>query len=77
LICQRVPTKRLRLDHNHRTLKFRGLLCDTCNTAIGLLGENEEWFYRAIRYLNGELLPAAQEELPVRPSTSLDRIDEG
>ena len=30
--------KPLGIDHNHNTNKTRGLLCDRCNTAIGLLG---------------------------------------
>lgn len=30
------------LDHDHATGKFRGLLCNLCNTALGLLKEDPE-----------------------------------
>lgn len=39
------------VDHNHTTGEIRGLLCNHCNTAIGLLKENPELFKRAISYL--------------------------
>jgi hypothetical protein len=29
-----------RIDHDHKTGKFRGVLCNGCNTAIGLLGDD-------------------------------------
>lgn len=32
--------KRLVVDHCHTTNKIRGLLCNNCNTALGLLQEN-------------------------------------
>lgn len=41
-LCKRPPKKwsRLCVDHCHITNKIRGLLCDTCNRAIGILGED-------------------------------------
>jgi len=42
---------RLAIDHCHSTSKFRGLLCGSCNSAIGLFGESEERMNRAIEYL--------------------------
>jgi hypothetical protein len=39
------------LDHNHETGKFRGWLCDNCNTGIGKLGDTVEGLERAIAYL--------------------------
>lgn len=39
------------IDHDHTTGKPRGLLCQGCNTAIGLLGENPELFASALTYL--------------------------
>lgn len=44
-------SRKLRLDHNHKTKKFRGVICDFCNTAIGLLGDNPERISRAAQYL--------------------------
>lgn len=46
-ICKRVPLPRRNrlgaafcVDHNHKTNKLRGMLCDPCNIAIGLLDED-------------------------------------
>jgi hypothetical protein len=41
----------LHVDHDHNTLKIRGLLCSQCNTGIGLLKENVEILKSAIFYL--------------------------
>jgi hypothetical protein len=47
--------KKLQLDHCHKTNKFRGWLCNDCNSGIGKLGDNIESLERAIQYLKGEL----------------------
>lgn len=39
-------------DHCHDSMKFRGVLCDSCNTAIGKLGDTIEGVQRAIKYLS-------------------------
>jgi len=39
------------IDHCHKTNKVRGLLCQKCNQAIGLLKENESLFFRAAQYI--------------------------
>ena len=41
----------LGVDHCHKTGKIRGLLCFTCNAAIGLLKDNENILLSAIEYL--------------------------
>lgn len=42
---------KLVVDHNHKTGKVRSLLCFKCNSAIGLLFENEEYLESAKLYI--------------------------
>jgi hypothetical protein len=44
--------KRLYVDHCHKTGKYRGLLCNLCNTGLGALKDNTEVLQKAIEYLN-------------------------
>lgn len=39
------------VDHDHKTDKVRGLLCDACNRGIGFLREDLKTFKKAIKYL--------------------------
>lgn len=39
------------VDHCHATGKFRGLLCQSCNRGIGLIGECKIKLSNAIKYL--------------------------
>jgi len=48
-ICER--TKKLYVDHCHKTGKVRQLLCHSCNVAIGLLQEDPNVMLKAIEYL--------------------------
>ena len=52
-ICGASPKdgKRLCIDHNHTTGKLRGLLCDKCNTGLGMYKENITLLKKAITYL--------------------------
>lgn len=43
--------KALAVDHCHTTLEIRGLLCNECNTSIGLMKESIEYLESAIKYL--------------------------
>ena len=45
-------TKRLSIDHDHKTEKVRGLLCGRCNNFIGLAKEDIEILLRAMGYLS-------------------------
>ncbi len=35
------PRGQFHVDHDHKTLKIRGLLCGRCNCAIGFLGDDD------------------------------------
>ena len=44
-------------DHNHKTGKFRGWLCNDCNIGLGRLGDCKEGVQRMLEYLDrAELL---------------------
>lgn len=43
--------KNLCVDHNHETGAVRGLLCDSCNRAIGLVKDSVEKLQKMISYL--------------------------
>jgi hypothetical protein len=43
--------ERLHVDHDHKTGVYRGVLCASCNTALGLLGEDVDRFLNLGRYL--------------------------
>jgi hypothetical protein len=52
-ICGTAPPGEydLRVDHCHATGKIRGLLCATCNLALGNLGDTAAGVHRAVEYL--------------------------
>jgi hypothetical protein len=41
----------LAVDHDHKTGKVRGLLCQACNTAIGKLNDDPELIHKAADYV--------------------------
>lgn len=49
---------RLVVDHDHDSGQVRGLLCSTCNSALGLLKDNPAVIRRAADYL--ESTPVAR-----------------
>jgi len=44
--------RNLHVDHNHNTGEVRSLLCNKCNTSLGLLRENKEILNSMIRYID-------------------------
>ena len=49
-------TEKLCIDHCHETEKPRGLLCHKCNTALGLLDDDQQRIINLSRYL-GRSMP--------------------
>ena len=39
------------IDHNHKTGEVRGILCKSCNRALGLLGDSPDTMFRGFTYL--------------------------
>ncbi len=56
LICPELPPKRLVPDHDHKTGRVRGLLCDSCNKGLGCFRDSVASLQRAITYLEGGLV---------------------
>ena len=50
-------TKRLSIDHCHETNIVRGLLCERCNRALGLFGDDTKILIKAISYLLSSRTP--------------------
>lgn len=50
-ICNKSPRTFLKIDHNHETNDIRGLLCEKCNSGIGLLGDSITVCRNAAKYL--------------------------
>lgn len=50
-ICHGLGKHRLGVDHDHLTGKIRGLLCFSCNAALGLFQDSRERLETAILYL--------------------------
>ena len=51
-ICRKPPqTRRLAVDHDHKTGHIRGLLCPRCNRCIGLFQDRLDLLQRAASYL--------------------------
>ena len=49
-VCSR-PLTKICIDHDHNTGKVRGVLCNNCNTALGLVGDNVSTLTKLIQYL--------------------------
>lgn len=49
--CCGATDVRMNYDHDHDTMEFRGVLCDKCNTGIGLLGDDINGLLNAVEYM--------------------------
>ena len=56
-ICGRKPskTRRLDVDHSHKTGIVRGILCHKCNRGLAWFGDNPSTLRSAAHYLEGPL----------------------
>jgi Recombination endonuclease VII. len=63
-ICGRTPSakRRLDLDHDHRQMYCRGLLCARCNRSIPAWMDSS-WCRRAADYLDRGPIPWLEDEL--------------
>lgn len=51
-LCNSVPKKRrLQVDHCHKTLKVRGLICNRCNSALGFVNDDIQLLQKMICYI--------------------------
>ena len=51
-ICKRSNSnKKMQIDHNHHTEKFRGFLCNSCNSSIGKFNDDPFMVIKVIKYL--------------------------
>lgn len=51
-ICKKEQIgKSLFVDHSHETKEIRGLLCQKCNSGLGLFNDSTELLKKAIEYL--------------------------
>lgn len=48
-ICKKAPLKCV--DHDHKTGKWRGLVCKPCNSGLGMFRDCTKILFRAIQYL--------------------------
>ena len=50
-VCNNPMGNKRCIDHDHNTGEIRGVLCNNCNTALGLVGDNVTTLTKLIQYL--------------------------
>lgn len=59
--------QRLGIDHDHETGEVRGILCQKCNSAIGMLGDDLALLLAAVAYLERGLTDEVSRERGIGP----------
>jgi hypothetical protein len=54
--CGEIPSKGLVVDHCHKSLQFRGWICEPCNHGLGKFGDTLEGVECAVAYLKKFIL---------------------
>lgn len=44
-------SRKLVIDHNHKTQEIRGMLCGNCNMSVGLMGDNPNHLRKLANYI--------------------------
>lgn len=52
-ICLKTSDRKFHMDHNHKTLEIRGLLCFSCNSKLGFV---EKYLGAIMSYLGYEVI---------------------
>lgn len=53
--CEICPKKATHIDHDHKTRKVRGGLCNNCNTGLGMFCDNPDLLIKAAEYVKSKL----------------------
>lgn len=69
------PIERPRVDHDHSTGQVRGLLCNKCNIAIGLMDDQPRFFDLAAQYLRSRSSPKITPKPKATMASILARFD--
>lgn len=56
---------KLVVDHSHVNKQVRGLLCNSCNMALGLFGDSDTIVEAALNYLRGTCTNAASKSCKI------------
>ena len=67
-------------DHDHKTLKFRGWLCHSCNRGLGVMNDSVDQLEAAIDYLkmsrtSNENMSSNLQSFFEEPSIQLDSVE--